>query len=166
MQTGKSRIIPVVLLEAPGGTYWDAWLDFLRGHLMRFGFLSEDDMTFFNRCDTPEQAVAEIVHFYSNYQSSRWVGERLVIRLARALGAEALMQLNGEFADLLRVGRIEQTGALPQEANEPEIWNLPRLVLVPYRRDFARFRQLIDALNESADASDSSVVGGRIRVSR
>jgi hypothetical protein len=33
------------------------------------------------------------------------------------------------------------------EKNEPAIWDLPRLILTPYRDKFGRFRQLIDAIN-------------------
>jgi hypothetical protein len=44
-----------------------------------------------------------------------------------------------------------QGGPLPQEKNEPEIWDLPRLVLKPHRRDFGRFRDLIDEINRLAD---------------
>jgi hypothetical protein len=40
-----------------------------------------------------------------------------------------------------------QGTALRQEKNEPEIWNLPRLIFTPHRRSFGRFRQLIDAIN-------------------
>jgi hypothetical protein len=40
---------------------------------------------------------------------------------------------------------------LPQEQNEPEILHLPRLILTPHRRDFGRFRELIDAINTAAD---------------
>jgi len=97
-------------------------------------------------------AVAEIVKFYSVYQSSRWVGQELVIRLARKLSGKALSELNQQFADIVRAGEIIQGTALRQEKNEPDIWDLPRLILTPHRRSFGRFRQLIDAIN-SADAA-------------
>ena len=74
--------------------------------------------------------------------------------LAHRLTSEALSNLNQQFSDLVRKGKIVQREALPQEKNEPEIANLPRLVLSPHRRDFGRFRQLIDAINlaEAVDA--------------
>jgi hypothetical protein len=94
--------------------------------------------------------VAEILEFYRVYQSSRWVGQELVIRLSQKLSGKALSQLNQEFADVVRTGEIVQGTALRQEKNEPEIWNLPRLIFTPYRRSFGRFRQLIDAINAAA----------------
>lgn len=149
MQTGKARIIPVVLLDRPGGTYWQTWMAFLTEHLFKFGYVGAEDFHLFKIVSNVEEAVAEIVRFYSVYQSSRWVGGQLVIRLARKLSPKALAELNREFADLVQTGEIVQRAALRQEKNEPEIWELPRLVLAPHRRSFGRFRQLIDAINAS-----------------
>ena len=33
MQTGRSPVCPVVLLEPPGGTYWDTWRSFVEDEL-------------------------------------------------------------------------------------------------------------------------------------
>jgi hypothetical protein len=94
--------------------------------------------------------VDEILHFYKNYHSVRWVGDQLAMRLTHRLSDEAVAELNEEFADMVREGKIVQGEALPQEQNEPEILELPRLVLKPHRRDFGRFRQLIDAINAAS----------------
>jgi hypothetical protein len=75
------------------------------------------------------------------------VGSQLVIRIRNRLKKKAVAELNRQFADLLRSGVIEQRTALPQEKNQPEIWELPRLVLTPHRYEFGRYRQLIDAIN-------------------
>jgi hypothetical protein len=66
------------------------------------------------------------------------------------LSQEALVNLNKQFADIVHKGEIIQSTALPQEKNEPEIWDLPRLILTPFRNRFGRFRQLIDAINSSS----------------
>ena len=149
MQSGKARIIPVVLLDRPDGTYWQTWLKFLTEHLFKFGYISPEDFHLFKIVPNVAEAVQEILHFYSVYQSSRWVGERLVIRINQTLSERALAKLNEDFSDLVRTGEIVQGAALRQEKNEPEIWSLPRLVLTPHRRSFGRFRQLIDAINAS-----------------
>jgi len=149
MQTGKARIIPVVLLDRPGGSYWQTWMEFLTEHLFKFGYVGEEDFHLFKIVPNVAEAVAEILRFYKVYQSSRWVGGQLVIRLARKLSVKALADLNQTFADVVRTGEIVQGSALRQEKNEPEIWDLPRLILTPHRRSFGRFRQLIDAINLS-----------------
>src|SRR6266699_2492045 len=47
MQTGKARIIPMVLLDMPDGSYWQTWLKFLTEHLFRLGLVCEEDFSFF-----------------------------------------------------------------------------------------------------------------------
>jgi uncharacterized protein (TIGR00730 family) len=147
MQTGKARIIPVVLLDRPGGAYWQTWMEFITEHLYKFGYVGPEDFHFFKIVPNVAEAVQEILHFYSVYQSSRWVGEQLVIRMTRKLPESAVATLNKEFSDIVRSGEMVQGTALRQEKNEPEIWDLPRLIFSPHRRSFGRFRQLIDAIN-------------------
>ncbi|HSH38015.1 MAG TPA: LOG family protein, partial [Chthoniobacterales bacterium] len=147
MQTGKARIIPLVLVERPGGTYWETWMEFISDDLYKSGYIGAEDFKLFKIVHTPAEAVAEILQFYKIYHSARWVGDQLVLRLTRTLSEESVARLNEEFADIVRSGRIAQTTALRQEKNEPEIWNLPRLVLHPHRKSFGRFRELIDGIN-------------------
>jgi uncharacterized protein (TIGR00730 family) len=147
MQTGKARIIPVVMLDRPGGNYWDTWMKFLTEYLFKLGLVSSEDFSFFKIARDVDEAAAEILRFYQNYHSTRWVGEQLVIRICRRLSNEAVAGLNKNFGDLIREGEMIQGGALRPEKNEPEIWNLPRLILTPHRDNFGRIRQLIDAIN-------------------
>jgi hypothetical protein len=114
--------------------------------------VSAEDFYFFKIVPNVDEAVGEILRFYSVYQSARWVGQQLVIRLARRLSGGAVAKLNREFADILRSGEIVQGSALSQEKNEPELWDLPRLILTPDRRSFGRLRQFIDGIN-AADAA-------------
>jgi len=147
MQTGKARIIPMVLLDRPGGTYWETWMRFLTEHLFKLGLVSSEDFFLFKIAHDVDAAVREIRQFYKIYHSGRWVGEQLVLRICQPLSKSAIADLNKNFADLIREGAIVQGSALRQEKNEPEIWNLSRLILTPYRNSFGRLRQLIDAIN-------------------
>jgi hypothetical protein len=150
MQTGKARIIPVVMLNRPGGNYWELWMKFITDRLLKRGLISQEDFSFFKITRTIPEAVEEILHFYKIYHSARWVGERFVIRINDRLSKKAITNLNQQFADILREGEIVQRSALSQEKNEPEILHLPRLILIPFRNNFGRFRQLIDAINSSS----------------
>ncbi|HEX4638601.1 MAG TPA: TIGR00730 family Rossman fold protein [Chthoniobacterales bacterium] len=152
MQTGKARVIPVVMLDRPGGDYWQTWMKFQTEYLFKLGLVSREDFSFFKISNNVDEAVAEILQFYKVYHSTRWVREQLVLRICRPLTERAVADLNKKFADLLREGEIVQGSALPVEKNEPEIWKLPRLILTPYRNNFGRFRQLIDAVNASSVA--------------
>ena len=150
MQTGKARVIPVVLLDRPDGTYWETWMKFVTEHLFKLGFVSPEDFYLFKILHSVKDATAEISQFYKVYHSACWVGEELVIRVCHRLSNRAIVDLNEKFADIVRTGKIVQSNALRQEKNEPEIWDLPRLILTPHRRSFGRFRQLIDAINSSS----------------
>jgi uncharacterized protein (TIGR00730 family) len=152
MQTGKARIIPVVMLDRPGGDYWQTWMKFQTECLFKLGLVCEEDFSFFKIARDIDDAVAEILNFYKVYQSERWVGEQLVLRVSKPISKNAIVDLNKKFADLVREGEIVQGSALRQEKNEPEIWNLPRIILTPHRNNFGLFRQLIDAINASSVA--------------
>src|SRR5438477_636251 len=142
MQTGKARIIPMVLLDMPNGRYWETWMKFVRDDMFKLGYLSEEDFSLFKLCHNVSEAVQEIVQFYKNYHSVRWVGDDLVVRICRPLSDKAIVDLNKKFADMVRSGEIVQGTALRPEQNEPDILALPRLILKPHRRDFGRFREL------------------------
>jgi len=146
MQTGKTAIRPVLLLEAPGGTYWDEWLGFVRGHLIERGLCSPEDLALIEQCQSVEQSVAALKSFYVNYHSARYVGERLVIRLQRAPSKAQLAALNEAFADIVTRGRIERTHVSPAESHDGDAVDLARIAFYP-RSNFGRIRQLIDALN-------------------
>ncbi len=149
MQTGKARLIPFVLVDKPGGTYWATWLRFLKDHLLGLGLISEADLNLFHIAHTVDAAVAEIVNYYRVFHSYRWVRQRMVLRLTCPLTSVAVEKLNREFSDIVEEGVIALGAALPEERNEPDLMELPRLVLKPHRRNFGRMRTFIDAINAS-----------------
>jgi uncharacterized protein (TIGR00730 family) len=149
IQTGKTRIVPIVLLDRPREKYWETWMQFLTKRLLKFGFISEEDFAFFKIKHNAQDAAAEITQFYKVFHSARWVGERFLIRLNRSLSNEALVDLNNRFRDILRTGEIVQHVAPGKENDERESLGLPQLIFTPVRSRFGRFRQLIDAINSS-----------------
>lgn len=147
IQTGKAPPAPIVLLDVPGGTYWSGWHDFVQREVLDRGYVSAHDLCFVRVTDDVDEAVDEILGFFSNYHSLRFVGGRLVLRMRTAPSDEDLDAINRDFADLLVRGRIERTGALPAEIADNDALDLERL-LVPFdRRSYARLRELIDRLN-------------------
>jgi hypothetical protein len=150
MQTGKGRIFPLVLVDSPGGNYWKTWFAFLNEYLLKLNLISETDFNLFRMTDSIDEAVEEIVHFYKNFVSYRWVGKRMVIRMQQQLSAEVIAKMNEDFRDIIVQGSIAQGAALDEEKNEPELLNLPRLILVADQRRYGRIRKLIDAINDAA----------------
>ena len=149
MQTGKADPMPVVFVEPPGSGYWREWNDYVERHLGAAGLISPDDMRLYQITDDVSEAVDAVTRFYSVYHSQRYVGQKLVFRLQARLAPEVVAALDVQFAHLLKSGHVEQCGALPEEANQPELAHLPRLVMHARRDDFAAVRVLIDRINET-----------------
>ncbi len=159
MQTGKTPIVPVVLLDRPNGHYWETWRRFVVNDLLEQKLISPSDLHLFKVTHDLDQGIREILHFYSNFHSYRWLREKMIIRIQKPLTPAALAKLNADFDSLLAADNITQTSALPEEADETRIANLPRLVLTPHKRDFGSIRLLIDFINNAETASLGSHVG-------
>jgi hypothetical protein len=148
LQTGKSKPMPVVLLDEPRGRYWRSWQKYVEEHLLRLGLISPEDFALFRSTTSIDEALHEILGFYKVYHSSRVVGDVFVMRLEKALDPALVRDLAAEFAGLVGPDGIEQRDALPAEREqEPHLDALPRLV---FRRDTKRagdLRRLIDRVN-------------------
>jgi hypothetical protein len=150
VQTGKHAALPILLFEEPGGAYWKRWRQFLRKELEVSGYIDPLDLELLVVVHTVEEAIAIIDRFYSGFHSLRYVKEKLVLRIRSALSEGRLQALAEAFSDLLVPGgKFQQTGPLPEEADEPALADLPRLILDFNRRSFARLRLFIDAVNEA-----------------
>jgi uncharacterized protein (TIGR00730 family) len=146
LQTGKAEPAPVVMVETPGGTYWHGWRRFVDDEAVAAGWVSPDDRALYKITNTVDEASEEILGFYRNYHSCRWVGDLLVLRVQVAPSKAELADLNKRFADIVTRGSIRTAAPFPPERNDhPE---LPRLAFRFDRFHFARLRMLIDAINE------------------
>jgi hypothetical protein len=148
VQTGKSHLFPIVLVDEPRGDYWQRWHEFIDGVVLKRGFISPADMSLFKITDSVDEAVAEVTNFYRVYHSMRYVGDHLVLRLQKSLPTGLLNRLQTEFADILADGStFEQVSALPAEMNETNLAHLPRLRFKFDRRSLGRLREMIDVIN-------------------
>ncbi len=147
-QTGKEAPVPIVLLDIPGGTYWDRVRAFIEDQLVTRGLVDRTDMALFLVTDDVEEATAEILGFYRNYRSLRYVGDVLVLRMLKGPDDAQLEELNERFAHLCASGRIERTAPLPDEVADHDELGLDRLRLNFAKRFYGQLRGLIDALND------------------
>jgi len=148
VQTGKRNPLPILLAEETGGSYWLDWIRFVRETVLTNGYISEPDLRLFQRVETVDEAVAAIDLFYRRYHSLRYVGNDLVIRLSSSIEPRRLEKLQSAFSDILAPqGAMCCSGPLPAEMDEPETSHLSRLVVKFNRRDFARLKDFIDAIN-------------------
>jgi uncharacterized protein (TIGR00730 family) len=147
VQTGKRDLMPMVMLDQPGGTYWSHFLRYIKDELLENGLISPEDVSLFKVTDNIEEAVEEILGFYSVYNSMRFIREQLVLRLHVDPPAEFLERLNDEFSDLCVSGRIEKVAPHRLEADDAHLADLTRLSLHFDRKAVGRLRQMVDLIN-------------------
>ncbi|MBM3833889.1 MAG: LOG family protein [Verrucomicrobia bacterium] len=147
MQTGKSQIIPLVLIDRPGGTYWRTWDKNVREHLLRNQLISPEDLYLYQITDDAIQAVKWITRFYRNFHSTRFVKDLFVIRLKYPPSPSAIAALNEDFVDIIAGDKIHAIEATPEEREDNDFVELPRIAFGFDRRNYGRLRQLIDVLN-------------------
>ena len=150
LQTGKAQSAPVVMLDVPGGTYWEHWGTFVVKELERPRYVSTEDDHLFCVTDSIETAVDQVLTFYSNYHSQRFVRGQLVLRMRTAPTADALAALNRDFADIVVRGELEVVPASADEIDDDDHVDLARVAFRFDRHGWARLRMLIDRLNGRA----------------
>ncbi len=145
VQTGKADMMPLVFVDAPGGSFWSDWSKYMEKHLLKTGKISADDIHLYRITDNVEEAVKEITQFYKNFHSMRYVKDRLVIRVHKTPTEALLVKLNANFKDIIVKGTVVTSPVLPEETDHV---NLPRLAFQFDRMKYGRLRRFIDALNQ------------------
>lgn len=156
MQTGRTYLAPVVLLDA-GSTYWESWSDFVHRELGDRNLISMADLELARICHTTEQATEEICAFYRRYHSMRFVGKRLVLRLTEALTPAEIAELAAEFDDIVETGSIEAIDTTESETADDDVIDLPRLAFAFDKRSYGRLRLLIDRINHHERSPDAVI---------
>ncbi len=147
MQTGKSQLMPLVLVDKPGGIFWKTWDLNIRGQLLRDQLISPEDLSLYQITDSTDEAVKIITRFYRNFHSTRFVKDLLVVRLKNVPSESALAAMNEDFSDIIVEGKIQSVKPTPEEVEHNEHLELKRIAFNFNRRDYGRLRQLIDVLN-------------------
>lgn len=148
IQTGKSPLVPVVLLDEPGGRYWADLLAFLQRQLLDNRYILPSDLRLMHLVHDPEEATAEIARFYANFHSSRWDRDHFIIRLRHRLSDAALSVLQTRFADLCAANGYTQKARADNGRDEPTLAALPRLEFMFTGRNQGRLRELVDFVNQ------------------
>ena len=149
VQTGKSDLHPIVMIDAPGTGYWQAW-EHLCQALTDQGMISPDDTNLYLVTTDVDEAIEHITRFFSVYHSQRYVDNRLVLRLTSEVPNELIADLNVRFADIIDSGSIVKIDATQAEIDSDDNVYLPRLMFHFNRRSYGRLRALIDRVNDSA----------------
>ncbi|MDO9321495.1 MAG: LOG family protein [Pseudomonas sp.] len=147
IQTGKSPLVPIVLLDQPGGNFWKSALQFMHEQLQAHHYILPSDLHLMRLVYSAEEAVEEIARFYRNYHSSRWLNNNYVVRMNHPLNEAALLTLDKEFKSLCLTGGFQQQPVCESESDEPEFCHLLRLAFNFNARDHGRLRELLDFIN-------------------
>ncbi|HTG00680.1 MAG TPA: TIGR00730 family Rossman fold protein [Nitrospirota bacterium] len=149
VQTGKRNPLPLVLVDDPVCSYWNAFIKFVEEELLARNLISRSDLALFERVDSVDTAIARINRFYSRYHSMRFVNGQLVFRMTSKLSQSNITKLKERFQDiLLPQGDVVASEALPEEVEDGDAVDLPRIVVDFNRHDFGRLRSLIDEIND------------------
>lgn len=148
VQTGKNTLIPLVLVDAPGGTYWQHWRTYVKAELLHNGMISAEDMNLFKLTDDVDEAVEEITGFYRRFHSMRYVGDLMVIRMSSMIPPQLLERLNDTYGRILTGGKIEQAPG-PLDGEQDEFPGLPRLAFRFNRKDIGCLRLMVDEINRA-----------------
>ena len=155
VQTGKSDLSPIVLLDPPGGDFWANFDDYLQKDLVARGYVGPDDLDLYRRVDDPAEAVSEIEQFYRVFHSQRIIGRKLILRVNVLPDDETLAKLSDEFSDILRKP-IKVVPPSSSETRDQDVPDLPRIALAFDRQHVGRLRHLVDRLNELGPIPDSA----------
>lgn len=150
-QTGKGVPVPIVFLDTPGDPYWETVDEFIREQLVARGLVAEVDTSLYLITEDCERAVREVTGFYRNYDSMRYVGDTLVIRMRRAPDGEQLAMLNDRFGHLCSTGRIHVAEPYEPERKENDRLGLERISFTFAKHGYGHLRELIDTVNGFVD---------------
>jgi uncharacterized protein (TIGR00730 family) len=129
IQTGKTAPKPLILIDDQEG-YWENFFRFVKESLLVKGFISGEDFSIFTITKNENEAVEAIESFYRVYHSMRFLDQRLILRLNKALTPEQIATLESEFPELITNGdHINCCGMYPEEMDEPDLVDLPRISL-------------------------------------
>ncbi|MEX2625752.1 MAG: TIGR00730 family Rossman fold protein [Ilumatobacteraceae bacterium] len=157
-QTGKGLPVPIVFLDTPGDRYWETVHEFVENQLISRGFVSPGDTGLYFITDSCEEAVAEIERFYANYDSIRYVGDDLVVRLRQAPTDEQLTVLSERFGHLVAEGAIHRVGPYSVERRQDDKLDLERIAFPLAKHGYGDLRAMIDQLNRFVHDPDDQTV--------
>ena len=151
LQTGKAEPAPVVLLDVPGGTYWEGWERFLDDEVESRAARVARRPRPLHRHRRRRRGGDELLGFYRNYHSCRWVGRPPGHPAAPAPDrARSWPTSTAASPTSSRTGPSGRPSPSAPSGRASDHLDLPRLAFRFDRIHYGRLRQLIDALNALA----------------
>lgn len=146
-QTGKGLPVPIVFLDTPGDPYWETVHDFVSRQLVERGLVSPADTELYLVTDDCQRAADELIGFYRNYDSIRYVGRLTVMRMKQEPTDAQLAALNERFGHLCTNGKLVRATPFEPERKENDKLGLARIAFTFARHSYGDMRDLIDTVN-------------------
>jgi uncharacterized protein (TIGR00730 family) len=146
-QTGKGLPVPIVWLDTPGDPYWETVDDFVGRQLVERGLVAAADTALYLVTNDGQAAVDEVLGFYRNYDSIRFVGHLIVMRMRQAPTDEQLAALNEQFGPLCSPGGIVRATPFDPERKENDKLDLPRIAFTLANHSSGVLREIINTVN-------------------
>ncbi len=150
-QTGKGLPVPIVFLDTPGDPYWETVHDFVGRQLVERGLVAAADTELYLVTDDCQAAVDEVLGFYRNYDSIRYVGQMAVMRLKQAPTDSQLAMLNDRFGQFCTDGGIVRATPFEPERREHDKLDLARISFTFTNHSSGALRELLDTVNSFVD---------------
>jgi uncharacterized protein (TIGR00730 family) len=149
-QTGKGLPVPIVLLDTPGDPYWETVHDFVGRLLVERGLVAAADTDLYLVTDDGQTAVDEVLGFYRNYDSIRYIGHLAVMRMKQGPTDAQLAELNDRFGPL-STGGIARATPFDPERKENDKLDMARITYTFAKHSSGIQRELIDTVNSFVD---------------
>ena len=149
-QTGKGLPVPIVLLDTPGDPYWETVHDFVGRQLVDRGLVAAADTELYLVTDECQAAVDEVLGFYRNFDSIRYVGHLVVMRLKQAPTDAQLAMLNEKFGTFCKGGIARATPFEPERRANDKL-DLARITFTLANHSSGVLREILDTVNSIVD---------------
>ena len=149
-QTGKGLPVPIVLLDTLGDSYWETVHDFVGRQLVERGLVAAADTELYLVTDECQAAVDEVLGFYRNFDSIRYIGHLVVMRMKQGPTDAQLAMLNEKFGSLCKGGIARATPFEP-ERREHDKLDLARITFTLANHSSGVLRELLDTVNSFVD---------------
>jgi len=146
-QTGKCRPRPIIMVEPEDSTYWEEWMMFVKNQLLKNKFISEDDMRLFSIRKNVDEAIKEITDYYKIYSSMRYIGDKTVLYLKKAISVDLINELKDKFRDVVKDGKIK----LSEEHDKKNVnpWSCEHSLIFNFnRKEFCKLGDMIRYINK------------------
>jgi len=125
----------------------------VRQQLIARGLVSANDVDLYTITNDCDEAARVIESFYANYDSIRFVGNALVVRMHLGPTDEQLAELNDRFGHLAASGSIERAEPFKVERRDNDKVDLDRLSFDFAKRGYSDLVAMIRELNTYVSSS-------------